>query len=93
MIPAGERRLQERLRLQGGPSVEDYLKALQGYGGIDYGGAMQANKKFDLPGRWVDGDYNPEHDLLKGVICSEAARAINTKCAAASTNPGLRAVP
>ena len=30
---------------------------------------------------------------LKGVICSEAARAINTKCAAASTNPGLRAVP
>ena len=23
----GERRLQERLRLQGGPSVEDYLKA------------------------------------------------------------------
>ena len=27
LIPAGERRLQERLRLQGGPSVEDYLKA------------------------------------------------------------------
>ena len=27
MILTGERRLQERLRLQGGPSVEDYLKA------------------------------------------------------------------
>eukprot|EP01045_Picozoa_sp_COSAG04_P020078 COSAG04_NODE_2018_length_4992_cov_2.675455_1_plen_854_part_00 len=48
-------------------SLEDYLKALQGYGGIDLGGAMDSRKNFGLPGEWVDGPRNAEYDLLTGV--------------------------
>eukprot|EP01044_Picomonas_judraskeda_P013626 COSAG03_NODE_2078_length_3151_cov_4.109764_2_plen_556_part_00 len=48
-------------------TLEDYLKALQGYGGIDYGGDVVERSKFDLPGRWIDGPYNAAHDLLRGV--------------------------
>ena len=48
-------------------TLEDYLKALQGYGGIDYGGDVLERRKFDLPGRWIDGPYNAAHDLLRGV--------------------------
>lgn len=48
-------------------SFEDLVKALQGYGGLDYGGDMSDRQKFGLPGRWVDGPYNEAHDLLKGV--------------------------
>ena len=48
-------------------TLEDYLKALQGYGGIDYGGDVLARRDFDLPGRWIDGPYNAAHDLLRGV--------------------------
>ena len=48
-------------------SLEDFLKALQGYGGIDFGGAMKQRQKFDLPGQWIDGDYQEKYDLLKGV--------------------------
>ena len=48
-------------------SLEDYLKALQGYGGIDLGGAMYSRKKFGLPGEWVDGPRNAEYDLLTDV--------------------------
>ena len=48
-------------------TLEDYLKALQGYGGIDYGGDVNQRRKFDLPGRWIDGPYNAAHDLLRGV--------------------------
>ena len=48
-------------------TLEDYLKALQGYGGIDYGGDVVARRDFDLPGRWIDGPYNAAHDLLRGV--------------------------
>ena len=48
-------------------TLEDYLKALQGYGGIDYGGDVYQRRKFDLPGRWIDGPYNAAHDLLRGV--------------------------
>ena len=48
-------------------TLEDYLKALQGYGGIDYGGDVYQRRAFDLPGRWIDGPYNAAHDLLRGV--------------------------
>jgi hypothetical protein len=38
---------------------------------------MQSRSKFDLPGEFVDGDYNAEHDLLKHVpgATPEARRA------------------
>ena len=57
--------------------LDSFLKCLQGYGGIDYGGAVQQRKNFDLPGEFVDGDYNAEHDLLKHVpgATPEARRA------------------
>jgi hypothetical protein len=57
--------------------LDSFLKSLQGYGGIDYGGAMNQRKSFDLPGEWVDGDYNAEHDLLKHIpgATPEARRA------------------
>ena len=48
-------------------TVEHYLKALQGYGGIDIGGAVRERKHFDLPGLWVDGPYDAKYDLLKDV--------------------------
>ena len=48
-------------------TLEEFLKALQGYGGVDFAGTLPANKNFNLPGRWVDGDYDPEHDLLTNV--------------------------
>ena len=46
-------------------TLEDFLKALQGYGGIDLREVDQRNK-FGLAGEWKDGDYKPEHDLLTG---------------------------
>eukprot|EP01046_Picozoa_sp_COSAG06_P016243 COSAG06_NODE_1069_length_10828_cov_22.835493_11_plen_490_part_00 len=57
--------------------LDSFLKCLQGYGGIDYAGAMLERSKFDLPGEFVDGDYNAEHDLLKHVpgATPEARRA------------------
>jgi hypothetical protein len=57
--------------------LDSFLKCLQGYGGIDYGGAMAQRSDFDLPGEFVDGDYNAEHDLLKHVpgATPEARRA------------------
>jgi hypothetical protein len=48
-------------------SLEDFLKALQGFGGIDFGGAMKQRQKFNLPGQWIDGDYQEQYDMLKGV--------------------------
>jgi hypothetical protein len=44
-------------------TFECYIKALQGYGGIDFV-QLHQRSKFDLPGQWVDGDYNSEYDLL-----------------------------
>jgi hypothetical protein len=57
--------------------LDSFIRCLQGYGGIDYGGAMLQRSKFDLPGEFVDGDYNAEHDLLKHVpgATPEARRA------------------
>ena len=46
--------------------VEDLLKALQGYGGIDVSNAVDSNR-FDKPGRWSDGPYNEDYDVLRGV--------------------------
>lgn len=47
---------------------EDFLKWMQGFGGIDLSGVMRADKDFDLPGQWIDGGkYRPEYDLLKSV--------------------------
>eukprot|EP01047_Picozoa_sp_COSAG01_P001091 COSAG01_NODE_23_length_37704_cov_30.005877_31_plen_553_part_00 len=47
-------------------TVEDCLKALQGYGGIDTS-AIFNSMKFGQPGRWTDGPYNAAFDLLRGV--------------------------
>jgi hypothetical protein len=57
--------------------LDSFLKCLQGYGGIDFGGAMNERSNFDLPGEFVDGDYKAEHDLLKHVpgALPEARRA------------------
>eukprot|EP01045_Picozoa_sp_COSAG04_P012402 COSAG04_NODE_834_length_9992_cov_54.919786_5_plen_1490_part_00 len=47
-------------------SLEDYLKALQGYGGIDLRSVL-SRSNFGLPGQWIDGPYNEEYDMLKHV--------------------------
>ena len=39
----------------------------EGYGGLDYGGAMLLRQNFDLPGQWVDGDYQEQYDMLRQV--------------------------
>ena len=59
-------------------TLEDFLKALQGYGGVDFGGDMHARQDFGLPGQWTDGPYHEAHDLLKGVpgATPEERRAI-----------------
>eukprot|EP01043_Picozoa_sp_COSAG02_P058574 COSAG02_NODE_7314_length_3069_cov_2.031650_1_plen_465_part_00 len=48
-------------------SLEDFLKALQGYGGVDVAGDMFMRNSFGLPGRWVDGSYDEQDDLLTNV--------------------------
>eukprot|EP01049_Picozoa_sp_SAG25_P012220 SAG25_NODE_1616_length_2665_cov_3.756430_2_plen_469_part_00 len=47
-------------------TVEEFIKALQGYGNIFLHGISMRNS-FDEPGRWSDGPYSPQHDLLRGV--------------------------
>ena len=67
-------------------SLDDFLKALQGYGGVDYGGVMYDRKNFDLPGQWVDGDYQEQYDMLRHVpgATPEARRAFLLEAAAPS---------
>ena len=46
-------------------TVQDFLKCMQGFGGIDFGGAMNRDQKFDMPGKWTDGgEYRKNYDLL-----------------------------
>eukprot|EP01049_Picozoa_sp_SAG25_P000966 SAG25_NODE_37_length_19691_cov_19.319467_6_plen_447_part_00 len=47
-------------------TIDECLKALQGYGGIDVTQIHQ-NRCFCRPGKWTDGPYNEAFDLLKGV--------------------------
>eukprot|EP01046_Picozoa_sp_COSAG06_P080093 COSAG06_NODE_27436_length_593_cov_0.981781_1_plen_139_part_01 len=58
-------------------TFSDYVKALQGYGGLEYAGPITQRNELDLPGEWVDGPYKPEFDLLKHVpgATPEARRA------------------
>lgn len=48
-------------------TVDDFIKAMQGIGGIDFAGAAYHCKSFDQPGRWTDGAYNSQFDLLQDV--------------------------
>lgn len=48
-------------------TLDEYLMALQGYGGIDLGGLMDSRAMFGLPGEWIFCERNAEYDLLTDV--------------------------